>query len=84
MFFNEIELLKFLESLRTNFFNIFFEYVTMLSEKEFLIIFISVLYFMFNKNLARRILFLSVASIGFNSTIKNIFKTPRPFSTGEI
>ena len=84
MFFNEIELLKFLESLRTNFFNIFFEYVTMLSEKEFLIIFISVLYFMFNKNLARRLLFLSVTSISFNSTIKNIFKIPRPFSTGEV
>ena len=84
MFFNEIEILKYFETIRTDFLNTLFESITMLSEKSLLIIFMSFLYFMFSKKLARRIFFLSATSIGFNCTIKNIVKLPRPFSTGKV
>lgn len=84
MFQAEFVFLKFLESIRTVFFNNFFEFITILGEETVYIFLICTIYFMFDKKLAQKLFFIASISIGFNCVIKNIVKLPRPFSDGEI
>lgn len=84
MFQAEFIFLKFLESIRTDFFNNFFEFVTLLGEETVYIILICIIYFMFDKKLAQKLFFIASVSIGFNCVIKNIIKLPRPFANDEI
>ena len=55
----ELNLLKYIESIRTDLSTAFFEGITMLGEETILIVLMAVIYFMFNKNLARRIFFIT-------------------------
>jgi len=55
-----------------------------LGEDTVLIVLVSILYFMFQKESAYRICFVTVCSLGLNGIVKNFFKIPRPFSTGQI
>ena len=70
--FKEILFLKFLEAARTDFLNSFFEYVTMLGEETILVLVIAVIYFIFDKRLAQKILFITLSSLCTNSALKNI------------
>ncbi len=79
-----MDLLILLEGLRTDYLTQLFELITMLGETTVLIILIAILYFAYDKHLARRILFLTVFSMGVNGIVKNIVKRPRPFSTGRV
>ncbi len=84
MFPGEISFLQTLEGIRTEFLNKFFEIVTMFGEETLLIIFVCVMYFVFDKKLARRIFFITAASLGVNGIVKNFAKVPRPFADGKI
>lgn len=84
MFGNEIEILKYLESLRTDFLANLFEFITILGEETILILLIAVLYFAFNKNFAQKLFYICVTSLGVNGIIKNFVKLPRPFLGGKI
>ena len=84
MFPNEITFLQALEGIRTELLNKIFEFVTMFGEETLLIVFVCVIYFVFNKTLARRIFFITAASLGVNGIVKNFAKVPRPFANGEI
>lgn len=84
MFAGEINILGWLEQCRTPFLNSLMEAITMLGEETLLIVLISVIYFMFHKENAYRLCFLTVASLGLNGIIKNLFTIPRPFATGKI
>ena len=80
----ELNLLKYIESIRTDLSTAFFEGITMLGEETILIVLMAVIYFMFNKNLARRIFFITAISLSFNGAVKNFVKRPRPFVAGDI
>ncbi len=82
MFGSEINILKMLEAARTDFFNIFFEVVTMLGEETLFVLLIAIIYYAFNKKLAHRFLFITMLSLGINAVIKNIVRVPRPFTRG--
>lgn len=84
MFPNEITFLQTLEGMRTEFLNKLFEFVTMFGEETLLIVFVCVIYFVFDKMLARRIFFITAASLGVNGIVKNFAKVPRPFADGAI
>ena len=84
MFAWEPGVLKWLEQCRTPFFNQLMETVTFFGEDTVLIVLICILYFMFHKESAYRLCFLTVCSIGLNGILKNIMKIPRPFSTGKV
>lgn len=84
MFPNEIAFLQTLEGMRTEFLNKLFELITMFGEETLLIVFVCVIYFVFDKMLARRIFFITAASIGMNGIVKNFAKVPRPFANGEV
>jgi len=84
MFLWELDFLKFLEGFRTGFLNFLFELITTLGEDTVIVLLMSVIYFMYDKNLARKIFFVTVISLGINGTLKNILRLPRPFANGHI
>ena len=84
MFNWEFMFLELLQNLRTDFFNKFFEFITILGEETVYILLICTIYFMFNKELAKKLFFIAATSIGFNCIIKNAVKLPRPFANGRI
>ena len=84
MFGFEIHIMKAIEGLRTDFWNGFFEAVTMFGEELLMILLVAILYFAIDKHLARRLFFVTTISVGVNSIIKNIAKIPRPFASGEV
>lgn len=84
MFQAEFTFLKFLENLRCDFFNSFFEFITILGEETVYIFLICIIYFMFDKRLAQKLFFIASASIGLNCIIKNFVKLDRPFTNEKV
>ncbi len=84
MFSGELRFLQLLEGVRTSSLNAIFEFITMLGEETLMVILIAMLWFAFDKQLAKRIFFIAAVSIGINSIIKNIVKLPRPFAGGKV
>lgn len=84
MFYAEFAFLKFLESIRTDFFNNLFEFITILGEETIYIFLICIIYFMFDKKMAQKLFFIAATSIGLNCIIKNFVKLERPFAKGKI
>ena len=80
----ELEFLKLLEGVRTDFFNKFFEMITILGEETLIILLVAILYFAISKKEAKRLFFVVVTSTAVNTVSKNIFQRPRPFASGEI
>lgn len=80
----EIDVLKQLESMRTPFLNTLFEYITMPGEEAVLVVLVAIIYFAYSKDLAKRILFVTLSSLGLNGLIKNFAKVPRPFANGKV
>lgn len=82
MLASELTFLKYLESIRTEFLDTLFEGITMLGEETIIIVLMAVVYFMFSKDLARKVFFITVVSLSANCLIKNFVKRPRPFTRG--
>ncbi len=76
----EKEIMLFFQSLRTDFLNALFEGITMLGEETILIVLVAIIYFAIDKKLAYRLFFITAASVGTNSIIKNAVKRARPFT----
>ena len=82
MFSFELEFLKWLEGLRTDFLNTFFEGVTLLGEETLIILLVVALWFAVDKKLAQQVFFLTATSLSINGIIKNFAQVPRPFTNG--
>lgn len=76
--------LKFIQSLRNDFCDIAFSFITALGEEMIIVLILAVIFFVLNKDYARRLFFCIIFSLTINSLIKNFVMLPRPFSTGEI
>ena len=59
MFAFELEFLKWLESLRTSFLNVFFEGITLLGEETLIIFLVVALWFAVDKKLAQQVFFVT-------------------------
>lgn len=84
MFHFEIDVLRFLEGLRSDLLVRIFEGITMLAEETLMILLVVALWFAFDKKLAQKILFVTVASMGVNGILKNFVRLPRPWTTGKV
>lgn len=82
MFAFELDFLKWLESIRTDFWNIFFQGITAIGEEILMIIIVVTLWYAVNKRLAQRILYITASSLCLNVIVKNFTKIPRPFMKG--
>lgn len=80
----EINFLKLLEGIRTDFLNTVVSLITVLGEETVIVVMIAVIYFMFDKRLAKQICFVTAVSLSFNGIIKNLVRRPRPFASGEV
>ena len=84
MFGIEMDILKFLEGIRNDFLNTFFELITIFGEETILVLIIVTMWFAFDKKKAQKLLFITMSSMSVNGVIKNIAKVPRPFASGEV
>ena len=82
MFVFELEILKWLESLRTSFLNVLFESITLLGEETLIILLVVALWFAVDKKLAQQVFFVTATSLSVNGIIKNFAQVPRPFTKG--
>ena len=82
MFSFELDFLKLLEGIRTDFLNTLFESITILGEETLMILLVAILWFAIDKRLAQKLLFATVSSLTLNGIIKNIARVPRPFTRG--
>lgn len=80
----QIEFLKLLEGIRTDFLISFFEFITMLAEETLMIFAIVTLWFAVDKRIAQKLFFVTAFSLGVNGIIKNLVKMPRPFAGGKV
>lgn len=76
----EKEIMLFFQSLRTDFLNTLFEYITMLGEETIVIVLVAIIYFAVDKRLAYRLFFATACSMGVNGVVKSFAKVPRPFT----
>lgn len=84
MFTSELEFLKLLEGMRSDFLVGLLEAITILGEETPIIVIICIFYFAVNKDFARRLTFIITASLSVNGALKNLIMRPRPFLTGEV
>ena len=82
MFGSELEILKWLEGLRTSFLNVLFESITLLGEETLIILLVVALWFAVDKKLAQQVFFVTATSLSVNGIIKNFAQVPRPFTKG--
>ena len=82
MFNFELEILKWLEGLRTSFLNVLFESITVLGEETLIILLVVALWFAVDKKLAQQVFFVTATSLSVNGIIKNFAQVPRPFTKG--
>lgn len=80
----EIDFLKLLEGIRTNFLNKLFEMITILGEETLIILIVAIIYYCFSKKEAKRLFFIVVTSTAVNTIAKNLVRRPRPFANGEV
>ncbi len=84
MFGFELDVLLFIQNMRTDLLNILMQGITMLGEEVIIVLIIAVLYFCIDKKFAQKLLYTVLTSLGVNGIVKNLVKFPRPFSTGKI
>ncbi|MBQ5862988.1 MAG: phosphatase PAP2 family protein [Peptococcaceae bacterium] len=82
MFDFELQFLRWLEGLRTDFLNMVFEGITLLGEETLIIFIVVALWLAVDKKLAQQVFFVTVASLSVNGIIKNFAQVPRPFTKG--
>lgn len=82
MFAFELNFLKWLESLRTDFLNTLFEAITILGEETLIILFVVAIWFAVDRKLAQQVFFVTATSLSINGIIKNFAQVPRPFTKG--
>lgn len=73
-----MEIIKLVQSISNPFFDLIFQYITMLGEDIFFVLVIAVVYWCIDKELGYKLGFVTLTSASVNFCIKDIFKIPRP------
>ncbi len=75
----KMDILRFLEGLRTPFFDRFFSLITVMGESVATIVVMLPVFWCINKSLGYYMIYTSCFGIGTNQFLKGIFKIPRPW-----
>ena len=73
-----MEIIKFIQQFSNPFLDYIFIFITMIGEETFLILVMTLIYWCINKELALKVGFAYLMNGAVNSTLKDIFKAPRP------
>ena len=76
----EMQILQFFESIRCSFLTVVFSAFSLLGETVPLIVVICLLYWIFDKKLAERLMLTSFTSLTLNSYLKVLVSRPRPYT----
>ncbi|HHW68160.1 MAG: hypothetical protein PWP07_1900 [Epulopiscium sp.] len=74
----QLEILKYIQSFRSDFLDHFFELITLTGEETFLVLVFSFIYCCIHKDFGYRLGFFLLSNVIFNSGLKNFFHTARP------
>ncbi len=77
----ELEILKFLQSIRSEWLNFVFETITTLGEQNFYIFLVSLILWCYDKKTGYRVAFIMLVSGAINTGIKDIIQRPRPIGS---
>ncbi|MDF2879117.1 MAG: phosphoesterase PA-phosphatase related protein, partial [Clostridia bacterium] len=80
----QIQILQYLESVRTDFLTAIMVSITMMAESLFLVSILAILYWCVDKVKSIRLAFIVLFSSVINGVIKTIVQMPRPFEKGVI
>lgn len=80
----ELEILKSIQSINNNFFDVFFEIITIFGEELFIIPVLAVIYWGIDKRFGEYIGFSIFSSLLVNNFLKDIFKFNRPIGEENI
>lgn len=80
----QLEVLKFIQSFRSDFLDHVFEMITITGEETFLVLIFTLIYWCINKDFGYRLGFFLLTNIIFNSGLKNLFHTARPIGESGI
>ncbi len=80
----QIQILQFLEQMRTETLTLFMTVITMMAETLFISAIIATLYWCVDKSKSKRLAWMIFCSTGMNGIVKNIIKMPRPFQVGVV
>lgn len=75
----EITILKSLRGISSSFLDSLMQIITMLGEEYVLIGVIAIFYFLYDKEIGKKIIFTLFVSLLLNNTLKGLIKYPRPF-----
>lgn len=78
------QILIYLESIRSDFLTLFFTTITIMAESLFLVLFLAILYWLFDKTKAKKLAWFMLFNGVVNGVIKNIINMPRPFERGVV
>ena len=76
----EINILKNLRGISNTFFDNLLQIITFLGEQYVLIGIIAIIYFLYDKEIGRKVAFALFTSLLINNSLKGIVKYPRPFA----
>ncbi|PHV69806.1 hypothetical protein CS063_13910 [Sporanaerobium hydrogeniformans] len=80
----QVEVLQYLESIRTDFLTMLLTTITILAEKYFMIMVIALLYWCVDKIKSIRLAWFVLIGASITGVIKNSVRMPRPFQTGVV
>ena len=78
-----LKIVKGVQSISNDFFDTFFNIITMFGEESLIILFLVVIYFAINKRFGEYIGYSLLTSITLNTALKNIFRATRPFEADD-
>jgi membrane-associated phospholipid phosphatase len=79
----EVKIVQALRDAATGFFDILFEAITFLGEKEVLIVLLILVYFIYSKKAGQRLAYAVFTSLLLNNTVKGLVKRPRPWTVAD-
>lgn len=80
----QIQILQYLEQMRTETLTLLMTVITMMAETLFISSIVAALYWCVDKTKSKRLAWMIFCSTGINGVVKNIIKMPRPFQVGVV
>ena len=80
----QIQILKFLESIRSEPLTLIVTCITMMAESLFLVAILAILYWCVDKERSKRLGWMMTVNLAANGIVKNLVRMPRPFDVGVV
>jgi len=80
----DLQIVEFIQSFRTGFFDLFFSLITELGDETIFIVIVGLFYWTVSKTYGYRYAMLFLTSVVFNESLKGLFQRPRPFTLDSV